>query len=814
MVSGFVYYIFSTRTRTIVVENPSVETFENLYEKYLDSVRCDCSQLSVLQKDFIDIRYELHQICSSQFLADEWKMNFYYSSRRNLFLTDFMPYAGSYFQMLGSFCFLINQTITDSIRLFQETVFISNQILPRWQFDETMRATIDIFIQTTKSDFIQFFSIIRNSTTANQLLAATSLNGEIQIQPGGRTSSTTRTYLYINTIQSGPSIGVCKCTRGGPLCGQHVRHNETWQQYQSDLQGQYVGCLVMDAVLISSLECWYSRSCVNKVVRWLNEDGLLQPYTVIPLNNQLTSHFTPNTSIDSIMRELFIEQWIQNVSYSNFFDKCAPRACQYSIEDSYEIFYIILALVGIYGGLNKALKLIVPLFVNIIILSWRRIQTRRNIPQRRQLLTRVLSKFQALNLFKTRSSTDETQKQERFATKLYIFVMAVAIIFVLTITSLSERSRFEYLTNPTVDDYEKLQIEHNVPITCPCSRISVPISSAITTIEFSLHPACNSQLIKNSRWGYFFDGAEFTVTWLHPSDFRTWGSSFVIWAEASCSVSQNIILSGLNVFKSATLISLHALTRKRFESEIDERISAFQAGLLKSARQTLAIYRDAIQSNGLMSLFGMNWRWKLDQLSNRDKTRIIHEPVVYNQSCSCATSRQCYKQAAILDYNGSSIFQIDGLVYSCHLIDSYLASSLSCFYSLSCVTSLIASMALGLPMDQSFNPWAPTAITFRIDALDSSLLKSFRVNDTFEKIMNQLFIDAWHIEKSYKSYFSTCAPATCSFEVFDRFNIFYVLTTFLSVYSGLVIVLRLVIPRVVQILLKIRIFRNAVNSLS
>ena len=88
-------------------------------------------------------------------------------------------------------------------------------------------------------------------------------------------------------------------------------------------------------------------------------------------------------------------------------------------------------------------------------------------------------------------------------------------------------------------------------------------------------------------------------------------------------------------------------------------------------------------------------------------------------------------------------------------------------------------------------------------ALNASSTR-FAVNETLEKLAYALFIESWTSEASYERFFNACAPTYCIGTYHYRFDALDLLTTFLSVYSGLVMALRFFTPYFVSIVRRVR----------
>ena len=115
--------------------------------------------------------------------------------------------------------------------------------------------------------------------------------------------------------------------------------------------GLFGGCSVIDGVRQSTFECFYNESCLQKLNNIL-QLNLHQLY----MNE---SAYLPNQTIDNILSQQFEKGLYITSDYPTYFKLCAPSICQYSFIERNDALYVFTALLGLYGGLTAALKLIV-----------------------------------------------------------------------------------------------------------------------------------------------------------------------------------------------------------------------------------------------------------------------------------------------------------------------------------------------------------------------------------------------------------------------------------------------------------------------
>jgi hypothetical protein len=84
------------------------------------------------------------------------------------------------------------------------------------------------------------------------------------------------------------------------------------------------------------------------------------------------------------------------------------------------------------------------------------------------------------------------------------------------------------------------------------------------------------------------------------------------------------------------------------------------------------------------------------------------------------------------------------------------------------------------------------------------LIERFAVNDTVETLANELFTESWIRNVSYEQFCNSCAPNYCIYTYHYRFDALELLTTFMSVFAGLLLDLRFLVPRLVDTITKVR----------
>jgi hypothetical protein len=417
----------------------------------------------------------------------------------------------------------------------------------------------------------------------------------------------------------------------------------------------------------------------------------------------------------------------------------------------------------------------------------------------RQFSKKITQSIVELNVFKTNSIDVTIIRKERTLTRVYLILLGISLSTVILYSSLLERTTSKIHLVDSILDYEQLLGLHPENLRCPCTRISLPYSAFITQFDVnSFHPVCTSDFVEY-HWLLYLK-TERAPDWLNRHDFRFWGLGFFNALEKLCTLAQITVANSLTAFGSSTLLTDQVMSRIQFDIQLNATLNHVEMSIPISFARTLELLRTTTQGNALMSVYSLNWKFVLDEKNNS----FLSVPINYNatdenRTCSCATSRSCSMAAQLFTRNSIPYHSIDGMRIGCSLIESILLSSLSCFYSSSCINALLKA----IPMDDNYNMFFWVRPPNFLKPLNASSTR-FAVNETLETVATRMFIDSWIRNVSYEKFFYTCAPTQCTSTYRYRFDLFEVFTMFLAVFNGMTIGLRFLVPYLVELITKIR----------
>jgi hypothetical protein len=256
------------------------------------------------------------------------------------------------FQALSAFCGLINQTISDRLAQFYLSQYISASVIPSQVFDSQANSSISQFISSTTNGFLLSLSTIRDTSQSNALFSAQETNYYMDISDG-----------YGNAYVYAEWYGDCSCALSAECIGQSSILKYSNGKILFSVPGIYQGCFIIESLLQSDLRCFYNQTCINIVLPYYKA---IPPMNVTALDQSLPSRFLPNSTLESVVDELMVENWTRSIMYDQYYNACQPIECTYTRPTKNSIVYIVTALIGLLGGLITVLKLIVPRAVMLV----------------------------------------------------------------------------------------------------------------------------------------------------------------------------------------------------------------------------------------------------------------------------------------------------------------------------------------------------------------------------------------------------------------------------------------------------------------
>ena len=386
------------QTTIVTIDHPTKEKFQALPA----DVECSCSRTSISYGEFTSIQASFHQVCSSDFISDRWIAAIDSGSTLSyLFWQDFRFFGTGQFQALASFCRLSKSNVGQSIALFVLTTLLSPQMLTETVLRSRIQSQIDQLQLTAPNEFGSQLSLVREMTRSNLIQSGLQANVDLHYEY----YSERLAFIYSRVVQRECDCRInidCVFESGiFNLFGQPGRHLTENVSALMNIPGFVTGCLPVDGVLSSTLECFYSQSCVNRLISFLFKR---ERFTAITVVNE--SRFSLNSTVKSMVDSLMVEEWTENISYDKYYAQCAPTSCTYSKVQRHSLVFVLTKVIGVLSGLSLALRLAVPLLVQYIQRLPKRERTPK-IPRKLSAVRSIVVIHMCRALFKLRF-TDET----------------------------------------------------------------------------------------------------------------------------------------------------------------------------------------------------------------------------------------------------------------------------------------------------------------------------------------------------------------------------------------------------------------------
>ncbi|UJR19904.1 hypothetical protein I4U23_023036 [Adineta vaga] len=718
----------STEIVTKTISHPSLNTYTNLRILHSKTLRCSCTNMAIPYETFISLCPTLHKVCSSEFIDPDW-ISIWEELSSIWAPVDWRNKAHGYLQLLSDLCQLANKTKNNAVSHFLLQSFVASNVLNETDFNIQMNATLNQFYHTT----ITYFDLLVE--TANLLIQVD--------QP-----YTGSVVLFWNIDDENLLV--------------HIATNETtgdeWLELTFRLpevvtvNSTVNTCLCANDPHCQSISAMYNNTYnpehdYNHSLISIQASPLYEAYPSLFETRSLVydpavDRFPPNTSISTIVKNMMIEQWNPSLLYDKYYNSCAPSHCTYSERvRSKTRIGVLITLLSMIGGLTVSLHFLTP-YLGKFIFHVRGLCTKKQQPSRanvnctlsdrwktkaKNLITLSYKTFVSLNIFLMRdfgNNIDQTTAQHlgRWATRLYIVLLSICFVILILYTIVQSRTIKETFDRPSFYQYKYIKDIYGDKLECSCSLIASPYDRFVD-IQPIFHQICS--------------------------------------------------------------ITTQLLSEETFNKRLDSLIERSQPIASNTFARLFYLIRSVNHGNAIISMYGTNFEYIVpwaDPYGSYAPTQAL----IYDEQCSCGLHSNCTTQANFIQMNPLKLIPIKGLKMGCTPSESFLVSTLECFYDQTCL-NLIQQYTNHI---NSSKPLSTTA-------------SRFSINTTINKLIDDLFVEQWTTTINYSSYFQQCSPLLCSYTYIQHFNLLYTITLILGLEGGLTIVLQWVCPTIVQIIFKI-----------
>jgi len=762
------YLSTDTVITTYTTVSPSYNQFLTLYTQHSQqSLSCSCSSLVTEYQDILQIVFQLHPVCSSDFLRSSW-IDFLFTHSMSQ-ESSFRMSALMVFQTVASYCRLTSNYIQTNIQAFNTTQMITAQALGDLEFRTRINTTINAFKTTMISSFLRSLSLITKVSRANGIVSAQATNFYPIV--GGWTgpsidSNTTLLNFFYHSNQG------CYCFPSVSCLTLMEDYNFPPENLAKYLEF-YSGCLPEEGVRQSSLRALFDPVLVNYMNSWHS----FPPNTTKVLNISELIEFNNESSVEYILSKMMVNQWNWTSFHDVHYEKCRPQICTYIQVGRKSLLVVFTTVIGLIGGAASVLQIIVPLLVQITFALHARFTRERQQEQTTErvhfslkaLMLKLLGKLRQFNLFPSLppATTDAQLKTQLISTRIVILLLFISTIILTIYSTRTVPIKTETIPSPSIDVYRSLYNSHSDTLSCPCTNISVD-HSIFLTLRPTFHQVCSSNLV-SSRWivDIIYHRAHGILTYLKnytAYDFRHVGSNFFFTIALLCEMVNKTVTDGLINFGASSIITNRVISENELNAQGLTLMDLFIVTMTNDFINSLRIIRETTQANALITGYGTNIQMALDYINGGRTVEAIANYTKF-LNCSCYDSPLCSQEAGFYHVNGSLQFAIPGVRVGCYTVEATLQSSLFTLYNQTWIDEF-------RNWTQSFNPY------FEVKALNSSLNRNFTVNASIESMIQQLMVDEWISKNiSFSNYYAQCQPFECKYTYMETIDIVYIITT-------------------------------------
>lgn len=366
------YTSFNPQMTVEKIDSPSISDYERLQKRYPDTLQCVCAKISIPYYHFTNIDASFHQVCSSNFTSQKWIDFLFKHVNENLWPMDVRTNLSAMWQLIATLCDQSVKFFRNAFMEFEVSFLISSTILPEDQIHINIEEAIREIQRTASNTFLLPLTIIQEITQINGFMTAASINYHIttnnqSFESIDSVKVVANKYLPKASTQNCSCLDKESCPIPGGVYLYEVRVVDGFFDLNilvpnETIPGLIVNCLPLQTTFASSLECFYNQTCLNK---------LLSAYPtgigIQILNESLPSRFPLTKNIESIVRELFVEQLHVHISFNSYFNACAPLHCSYTRARRFNWVYVITTLIALYGGLHAAFYTITPYIIDMLL---------------------------------------------------------------------------------------------------------------------------------------------------------------------------------------------------------------------------------------------------------------------------------------------------------------------------------------------------------------------------------------------------------------------------------------------------------------
>ena len=259
----------------------------------------------------------------------------------------------------------------------------------------------------------------------------------------------------------------------------------------------------------------------------------------------------------------------------------------------------------------------------------------------RSLMTFIRRNLIASNVFERKPNASVNRI---LATRVYLLLLGVALIIILTYTSLEGKTYSNNVPSPNQTVFESLEQQYPNTLTCPCSRNPVTYVFFIYASPI-LHPICSYSWLQSE---------ELIIAMYSRGVSQTKSEWLVTMAQYSLLVSlcqQGQFLSQIiqTEFATKEILTVETLSAKVFEEQMASATKLFSEQYKVTFDSILAFTVDTFRSNQFQDRYMSSWQ---TTFSNETENYVLRTfPSSFNgDNCTCAGGvSSCFRPLLLTD---------------------------------------------------------------------------------------------------------------------------------------------------------------------
>lgn len=272
-----------------------------------------------------------------------------------------------------------------------------------------------------------------------------------------------------------------------------------------------------------------------------------------------------------------------------------------------------------------------------------------------------------------------------------------------------------------------------------------------------------------------------------------------------------MINSSLTIYFNDEYVSALLMEETEFLARMNASVNDFQSRTYSSFQHILELIRVSVEGNQFVTGSFTNGLINTYTDVNNSNQRMSEIWWVnsFDLTCNCGTSATACRLPIdaycvhAKESQGASCYDVpgesfQGFILSCEPFDGFLASTLECPYTQTCLQNILQSVY------QINNTALLVVIEHILATITLTNQSRFAPTTEIIDIINVLMVDRWIQSVSFDSYYEQCRPEQCQYTITRRLDIVTTVVSLIGIFAGLSVIIRIVAPFIVRLLRKIQ----------